>query len=227
MKPEEVCVIIPAFNESGRIGRVVFAVRSLGFPVLVVDDGSTDETSAVASKAGAEVISYKPNGGKGYAIRKGIERFLDEGRYPAAVFMDSDGQHDPMDLARFLVALDLPNGDFVFGNRMADPRGMPLIRRWTNRTMSSILSACSGLSVPDTQCGYRAARREPLSRIRLETARFEIESEMVLEAGRTGARVLSVPVKSIYAGEKSRIRAGRDTVRFFKFLIAYHARKRP
>lgn len=226
MKPQDVRVIIPAFNESKRIAPIIAAVKAKGFPVLVVDDGSADDTAEAARKAGADVVSYKPNGGKGHALRKGIERFLAEGRCSAAVFMDSDGQHDPDDLDWFLAALDLPEGDFVFGNRMTNPKGMSPIRIVTNWTMSAILSACSGLKVPDTQCGYRGAKREALSKIRLETSRFEIESEMVLEAGRTGARVTSVPVKSVYADEKSRIRPIRDTVRFFKFLSGYRKRKR-
>ena len=130
------------------------------------------------------------------------------------------------DLAHFLAALDNPEADFVIGNRMHDPQGMPLIRRLTNRFMSGIISFFSGENVPDTQCGYRAAKREALTRVQLETSRFEIESEMILEAGRTGATVVSVPIRSVYEGGKSNIHPGRDTVRFFKFLGAYLVRRR-
>ncbi len=226
MKPADVCVVIPAYNEAKTISRIVTAVKALGFPVIVVDDGSGDGTATAAEWAGAHVVSYRPNQGKGNALRKGIEWFLDHTAAKAVIFMDSDGQHDPADLPRFLEALGQPEADFVIGNRMQNPEGMPLIRRLTNRFMSRIISFFSGERVPDTQCGYRAAKREPLTRVQLETSRFEIESEMILEAGRTGATVVSVPIRSVYEGGKSNIHPARDTARFFKFLGAYLARRR-
>ena len=227
MSPEEVCVIIPGYNESKNISRVVGSVKGLGFPVLVVDDGSTDDMSLQARKAGAEVVSYTPNQGKGVALRRGVEWFLTGSSLPAVIFMDSDGQHDPEDLPDFLKALDDPKSDLVIGNRMSDPRGMPFIRRLTNRFMSVILSLAAGQFVPDTQCGYRAARRECLSRLQLKTTRFEIESEMILEASRTGSKVASIPVRSVYEGGTSHIHPIRDTVRFFQFLFGYLRKRRP
>lgn len=226
MSPQDVCVLIPGYNEGKNIGRVVSAVRSLGFPVLVVDDGSQDDMAAQASRAGAEVLSYTPNQGKGTALRRGIEHFLKKNSQNALICMDSDGQHDPADLVLFLKALEDPKVDLVIGNRMSDPKGMPLIRRLTNRGMSAILSLAAGQRVPDTQCGYRAGKREALSKIRLKTARFEIESEMILEAARTGSRMASVPVRSVYEGGTSHIRPGRDTARFFGFLAGYLLRRR-
>ena len=219
-------MIIPAFNEAKNISRVIAAVKVLGFPVVVVNDGSGDDTAGEAERSGAQVVSYTPNQGKGVALRKGIEWFLASSHYPAAIFMDSDGQHDPADLSHFLTALDVPSSGLVVGNRMSRPVGMPLIRRLTNRLMSAILSFFAGQCVPDTQCGYRAVARETLSRMKLETDRFEIESEMILEAGRTGAKIISVPIRSVYEGGASHIHPGRDTVRFFKFLWAYLTRRR-
>ena len=224
MNPHDVCVLIPGYNESRAIAGVVRSVQGLGFPVLVIDDGSTDSMAEKAREAGAEVLSYAPNQGKGMAIRRGIEWFLGQPLYRAAVLMDSDGQHDPADLQKFMEELDRPNVDFVIGNRMADPQGMPLVRRLTNRFMSAILSWACGQRVPDTQCGYRAAKREAFSKLKLETTRFEIESEMTLEAGRTGSKIVSVPVRSVYEGGSSNIHPARDTVRFFKFLFKYLSR---
>ena len=224
MNPRDVCVLIPGYNESRAIAGVVRSVQDLGFPVLVIDDGSTDNMAEKAREAGAQVLSYGPNQGKGMAIRRGTQWFLEKSSYRAAIFMDSDGQHDPADLSLFLNALE--TSDFVVGNRMADPKGMPLVRRLTNRFMSALLSLVARQWVPDTQCGYRAATRDALSKICLKTTRFEIESEMVLEAGRVGSRVASVPVKSLYRGETSDIRPIRDSARFFKFLLAYIFRKK-
>ena len=214
-------MIIPAYNEQKNIARVVAGVRDLGFPVLVVDDGSGDDTAQAAARSGAEVVSSAANQGKGAALRRGIRWLLETSRYPAAVFMDSDGQHDPADLKNFLAALEEPASGLVIGDRMGSPGGMPLLRRWTNRLMSGVLSCFAGQRVPDTQCGYRAARREVLSRMMLETDRFEIESEMALEAARAGVKIVSVPVRSVYENGKSHIHPGRDTARFFKFLFCY------
>lgn len=226
MKTEDAYVIIPGYNEAKNIARVVLAVKKLGFPVLVVDDGSKDNMVSLARQAGADVVSYSPNQGKGAAIRRGIHWLLQKTSYQAAIFMDSDGQHDPADLSGFLKALEDPGVDAVIGNRMSDPKGMPLIRRLTNAFMSAILSAAAGQSVPDTQCGYRAVRRQTLSGLSLQTTRFEIESEMILEVARTGARISSIPVRSVYEGGSSHIRPMRDTVRFFRFLFKYLARRR-
>ena len=223
MKPQDVCVIIPGYNEAKNIPRVVTAVKNLGFPVLVVDDGSKDDMAAQARLAGAHVFSYAPNEGKGAAIRRGIDWFLKKTSYQAVVFMDSDGQHDAADLPIFLKALENPEIDLVIGNRMNNPKGMPFVRRHTNVIMSALISAAAGQKVPDTQCGYRAAKREAIGRLQLESSRFEIESEMILEAARTHSRISSVPVRSVYEGGTSHIHPLRDTVRFFKFLFKYLA----
>lgn len=214
--PENVLVLLPAFNEETRIVPVIEAVRSMRFPVLVVDDGSKDATAERSKAAGAELIKLRENGGKGGAMRRGFDWFLGRG-YAAVVMMDADGQHDPQDLWNFLSALD-SGADFVIGNRMTDLRGMSILRRATNKFMSALLSRKAGIAVPDTQCGYRAITRQALRDMRLTVSRFEIESEMILQASEMGLTVRSVPVRTIYGTEKSRIRPVRDTLRFFSFL---------
>jgi glycosyltransferase involved in cell wall biosynthesis len=223
LNPARVLVVIAAYDEEKKIGTIVRSVRALGFPVLVVDDGSKDATARTAREAGADVFPSEVNEGKGASIRKGIARFL-EGSDEALVLMDADGQHDPADLSVFVDALE--SAGVVIGNRMHDPGRMPWLRRVTNRAMSGTISFLSRRRVPDTQCGYRAFRREALSKLRLETSRFEIETEMILEAGRTGAVVMSVPIRSVYEGGFSHIRPARDTARFFSFLFRYLLRSR-
>lgn len=195
------------------------------FPVLVVDDGSTDATGDRSRTAGAELLKLRENGGKGAAMRRGFDWFLGRG-YKAVVTMDADGQHDPQDLWGFLAALE-HGADFVIGNRMGDLRGMSPIRRLTNRFMSGLISRQAGFPIPDTQCGYRAITREALRDMRLTVSRFEIESEMILQAAEMGLNVRSVPVRTIYGTEKSRIRPVRDTIRFFKFLNKRKKRAQP
>ena len=198
-------------------------MRSLRFPVLVVDDGSSDGTPGKIKNLDVHSILSLKNKGKGASLRKGFEWFLGQ-NYSALILMDADGQHDPTQLSSFMKKLE--EADFVIGNRMQDPHGMPWLRRMTNRCMSWMISAIAGQKIPDTQCGYRAITREALQKIQLRTTNFEIESEMLLEAARRGLVIRSVSIRSVYEGETSHIRPLRDTIRFFKFIFEFLSRKK-
>jgi glycosyltransferase involved in cell wall biosynthesis len=212
-------VLIPAYNEEKNIERVTKAVRALGFPVLVVDDGSKDSTSVVASRAGAQVLTLNPNGGKGAALRKGLDKFLSE-RYPAVILMDADGQHDATETPSFIEALN--NGaDLVVGSRMECTTGMPWERVATNRLLSWLISLVAGWNIPDTQCGYRAMTRDTAQKIKLITNRYEIESEMLLEAAKHKKKIVSIPIRCVYEGGKSQIHPWKDTYRFARFIVHY------
>ncbi|HTL70271.1 MAG TPA: glycosyltransferase family 2 protein, partial [Candidatus Eisenbacteria bacterium] len=108
LTPSDVCVVIPAYNEGAHVAGVVARVREKGYPVVVVDDGSTDDTVRLCRASGATVLEASRNQGKGAAMKRGFEWFLGADaprRYEALIFMDADGQHDPADLTRFLEAL--------------------------------------------------------------------------------------------------------------------------
>ncbi len=221
IKKSETCVLIPAYNEERNIARVAGRVRDLGFHVVIVDDGSSDRTVDNAKKLqGVDVLTSSVNQGKGAVLRRGFQWFLST-KYSALVMMDADGQHDPEELDLFITALNAGRMDFVVGNRMSQPTGMPLVRRVTNRFLSWIISSVAGQKIPDSQCGYRALKRAVLEKISLKTTRFEIESEMLLEAARKGFVIGWVPIRSVYEGEKSQINPVRDTLRFFSFLFKY------
>lgn len=224
MTEKDVVVIVPAYNEEKHVGSLVKAIRREGYRVLVSDDGSRDRTVEIALDAGAEVLATPLNGGKGSAIRRGLQWFIGSS-YEAAVLMDGDGQHAVEDLPVFLQALNT-GAHLVVGDRLRDPKGMPALRRATNLVMSGLLGAVSGARVPDSQCGYRALTRVCAQRLKLRTAHFEIESEMILEAARAGLRVASVPIRCLYAGQSSHIRPIRDTRRFVTFLGSYLLRGR-
>ncbi|UCG24439.1 MAG: glycosyltransferase family 2 protein, partial [Chloroflexota bacterium] len=117
--------LIPAYNEASRISPVIAATGEY-LPVLVVDDGSTDDTAAVAAAAGANVKTVNPNQGKGAALRAGFRQAIDDG-YDAVVTLDADGQHDPAEIPKFLDAYDRLGSDLIIGKR--DFSDMPLIRR--------------------------------------------------------------------------------------------------
>jgi glycosyltransferase involved in cell wall biosynthesis len=217
MSSPKVIVAIPACNEESRIGAVVRGCREQGVEVWVVDDGSRDATAARSREAGARVIRHEQNVGKGMAIRTALAEFVG-GDADFLVFLDADGQHDPAHLPEFVRRGVETGAALVVGNRMSHAEAMPRIRRWTNRTMSWIVSRLAGREVPDSQCGFRLVTREFAQRFRPTTAHFDLESEMLVVAGREGMRVEFVEIRTIYAGESSHIRPVRDTLRFLRFL---------
>ena len=216
----ETCVLIPAYNEAKNIERVVRAVREQGFPVVVVDDGSTDGSKHILASLGIHAILSPKNEGKGASLRKGLQWFVAQHALKAVILMDGDGQHSPEELQDFLAVLNR-GADVVVGNRLWKPHGMPFVRLATNRFMSWLLSRAAGQNIPDTQCGFRAMTRRAVEGLRLETDRFETESEILLDASRRGLEVHSIPVRALYRDEVSHIRPLRDTFRFFRFLVEY------
>jgi glycosyltransferase involved in cell wall biosynthesis len=213
--------LIPAYNEAARVGEVVAVARRHVAEVVVVDDGSTDETVAAAEKAGAKVLRHPQNRGKGATIATALDYF---GRSDTelAVLLDADGQHDPSEIGKFVDAAEKERADIVVGTRMGDVRGMPRVRLWTNRFTSRVTSKLAGQRIPDSQCGFRLLRRAVLKDLKLSTARFETETEMLIQAGRAGHKIVSVPIRTIYEpGRTSRIHPWRDTVRFFKLVGKY------
>lgn len=212
----KICVVIPAYNEERAIGPLASEIRSRGLDVLVIDDGSTDSTAVAARGAGATVLSRMPNRGKGASLATGFSWALEHG-YEAVITVDGDGQHHPEDIAQFLTVAAKGYG-IVVGNRLHNPRSMPLTRLLTNRFMSWIISSVTGQRIPDTQCGFRLITREVLEGVKVETSKYEIESEILIKSARKGFTIASVPIKSIYLNEQSYINPVADTFRFVRYL---------
>ncbi len=210
-------VLVPAFNESKSLGSLIPEIRRYLPEVLVIDDGSTDESARVAARAGASVLRHSKNSGKGAALQTGFQYVLEKG-YEGCLVIDGDGQHSPKDIPLFLKAAEETSAAMVIGNRMGDVRYMPIVRRLTNRLMSSVLSYLLKENIPDTQCGYRYIRSNLLKTIELQSLRYDIESELSIEARRNGFHITSVPIQTIYSNEKSGIHPFRDTLRFLKLL---------
>jgi len=133
--------------------------------------------------------------------------------------MDADGQHLPNEIPTFLEAAVHGKGDLILGDRMGDPKGMPLGRRGTNWLMSLLLSRVAGRRIPDTQCGFRLLSKRVLEGLDLVSERFEIESELVVKAAWAGYGIHSVSVSSVYGRSSSFIHPVRDTFRFLRFLL--------
>jgi glycosyltransferase involved in cell wall biosynthesis len=207
--------VIPAYCESATIADVVQGVRAHGVRPLVIDDGSTDGTLEAAVGAGAEAVRHPTNKGKGAALRTGFARAKEAG-CSWIVTLDADGQHDPADLPAFFEAASRDAGDVLLGNRMGNTRDMPRLRRLTNRVMSRWVSRATGLEIPDSQCGYRAFRTAALNDVTFETEHFEMETEILVRLARRGYRIASVPIKTIYRSERSKINPIIDTLRFWR-----------
>ncbi len=154
-----IAVIIPAHNEAKAIGPLTASVRGLGYDVIVVDDGSSDGTGAVAASVGAVVLRTGQKSGKGNALRLGFGHALKKG-YAAVVTMDGDGQHAPSDIHLFVACFQKTGAPIVNGNRMRDPAGMPFVRRVTNAFMSWVISSICRQQIKDTQCGFRLVSAE-------------------------------------------------------------------
>ncbi len=214
----KVMAVIPAWNAEGAVGAVVRGLNRAvpGILVLVVDDGSTDGTSAAAREAGALVIRHEVNQGKGAALQTGFDEAGLRG-VERVLTLDADGQHDPAYAPRLLGALD--GSDVVIGSRDGDRTGMPWIRRATNSVMTSIVSVLAGKRIEDTQSGYRAVSASVLAAVHPASRRFEYESEFLIEAGRKGFRIGSVPIPTLYNAPGSHIDPFRDTLRFVRLLL--------
>jgi glycosyltransferase involved in cell wall biosynthesis len=212
--------VIPAFNEEKHIGDVVRRTREQLDHVLVVDDGSSDETAGLAREAGAEVIVHPENRGKGESIKSGLRYWL-ERQLTWVVILDADGQHRPEEIDRLIRAAASDGASLLLGNRMKDISSMPLVRRWVNRYMSKKISRLCGQDIPDTQCGFRMLHRHFIPEVLTGTDRFDYETEMLIIASRKGFRIESVPISTVYSDEVSSINPIRDTVRFFKLIRRY------
>ncbi len=217
---ETVLAIIPAYCEGRFIGQVVRKVLDYLQAVLVVDDGSADNTTTEAEAAGAKVIRHSKNLGKGAALKTGLDYAASIGA-AFFLFLDGDGQHDPSEIPVFIDAINRSDFDLVVGNRMRNLESMPLIRRWTNQFMSWQIGRICKIPIPDSQCGFRIARKELLPVLMAPSNRFEFESESIILAAQQGFRLGFVPIRTIYTDQHSKIRPLRDTMRYLRLIFKY------
>ena len=210
---DTILALVPGYQEGPRIAGVVVGA-SAHLPVLVVDDGSTDDTAAQAEAAGATLLRQIPNAGKGAALRAGFRYALEQGA-AAVVTLDADGQHDPAEIPMFLAAFETAHPELVIGRR--DFASMPPIRRLSNTLGGWIFSASVGRRVMDNQSGYRlVGRRLMTALLGSEESGFEFEVEMIARCIALGLPMTDVPIRTIYRGEPSHIRPWRHFTEFLR-----------
>ena len=213
----DVIAVIPAYQAAPTLDAVVRATAE-HLPVLVVDDGSTDETSTVAQAAGAEVLRQPANQGKGAALRRGFKRALDSG-VSAVLTLDADGQHDPACAPDFLQAWRGNGAPLIIGRR--DFGQMPLTRRLANNLGTLTFSWAVGRHIEDNQSGYRLIA-QPLLRHLLASSEdgFEFEVEMITDAIRAGLAIDWVPIPTIYDDAGSHISPVSHVANFLRVARA-------
>ncbi|MFH1754134.1 MAG: glycosyltransferase family 2 protein [Candidatus Latescibacterota bacterium] len=217
---DQTAIVIPAYNAASHLRDVIRRCRAIipNERIIVVDDGSSDASFAIAHEEGVTAIKHQENWGKGKALSTGIHKAQEMGA-AYAFTIDADGQHDPKAIPGFLAHLQKTGADIIIGNRMSDVRDMPWLRVRTNRLTSWIISLVAGQKIPDSQSGYRLIKTALFVQIRLETRRYEAESELLIKASKLGAKIEAVPIETIYGEEVSSIHPLIDTLRFFRLVI--------
>lgn len=223
MHDKAILALIPAWNEGPRLRPVVEATQ-LYLPVLVVDDGSRDETPAVAERAGAIVVSHERNRGKGVALMTGFDWALERG-WDAVLTLDADGQHDPSDIPKFLDAHQAGGWDLIIGKRRFEE--MPFPRRYTNPLGSWLLSLALNERILDNQSGFRLHDRGLLEVLDLSTTGFELEVELIIQAVCQEMRIGWVEIRTIYGIDKtSYFHPVKDSARFLAMVWRAWRRRR-
>ncbi len=188
--------VIPAYNEEGRVGKVVSSTKKFVNAVIVVDDGSTDGTAREAKKAGARVIRLVKNLGKGHALREGVMRAKKLGG--EIVMLDADGQHRPKDIPKLLKRLE--SADIVFGQRIGGK--MPLIKRFGNWSLQRLFNLLFGGAIKDTQCGFKAVKPGVIEKIMWNSNGYFVDTEIAARASYNRLKIAQVTIPVIYHDPK-------------------------
>lgn len=213
---EHILTVLAAYQERALVGEVVCQVREQGLPVLVVDDGSTDETGSRAEDAGAIVLRHDRNRGKGTALQTGFRWALRNG-YDAVLTLDADGQHDPTEIPLFLKAYREKGYDLLIGFR--NFRDMPWTRQMTNNFGRWTLTRVLGEPMLDNQSGYRLLSRRLVkaSFESIETG-YEFEVDVIAICLRQGYSLGWVPIRTIYNGQPSHINHFKHVYNYLRLL---------
>ena len=212
--PRHICAVIPTYNNGGTVADVVRGVLWQGLPVLVVDDGSTDDTAQKLEGLEIKVIRHPRNRGKGRALKTGLEEARRLG-YRFALTMDADGQHDPADIPALVAAAG--ERTLVVGSRNIAAEGMSSGSTFANRFSNFWFTVQTGRKLPDTQTGFRIYPLEDLPSLKLLTARYEAELTLLVFSAWKNLRLVPVPVRVYYP--EDRVTHFRPFADFFRISV--------
>jgi len=211
--------VIPAFNEEKYIYDVAKMAKEFVDTVIVVDDGSTDETFSKAMDSGAIVLKHEKNLGKGAALRTGFKYALEHGA-DIVVTLDGDMQHNPFEIPKFLEKIREEGVDIVVGSRFLEKvKNMPIQRRLSNFITTKILNKIFKVPMTDSQSGFRAFKTKVLEEVTFKDDRYGAETEILIEAKRKGFNIVEVPISVRYEGQRSKIRPMRETLSWIWLII--------
>ena len=212
-------VLMPTYNNAGTIAKVIADVKQYSEDVIVVNDGSTDDTKNIlASIADIKVIDYPKNKGKGYALKLGLQKTYEWG-YRYAITIDSDGQHYADDIPTFLDKIEEKPDSLLIGARNLAADNMPSKNTFANKFSNFWYKVETGKTLSDTQSGYRLYPLEKLQKIHFITRRYEFEVEIIVRAAWRGVNVENIPIKVYYPPVEERVSHFRPLQDFTRISI--------
>lgn len=191
----KISIVIPFFNENKHITSVIDGLSKYKLPIVLVDDGSTDELK-LKTTGQVTLLTHKINLGKGAAMKTGAQYAFESGA-DAVVFMDGDNQHKASDLPKFIEALEKGNCNAVFGVRRYN-NNVPMVRYLGNKFASVVLFILFGIKVSDVLCGFKAVTKKGYKDVYWDSTGYGVETEMIARAGKAKLKFSEVPIESIY-----------------------------
>lgn len=219
-------IIVPAYNEQKVIGKVLDGLKQIKIEgmekeIVVVDDGSSDNTKSQALKRGVTVLTHIVNRGLGGALGTGL-LYAKKINADLVVTFDADGQHESEDLKKMIAPLLQHNADVVIGSRMLTKGGMPVDRKIINLAANVVNYLLWSVWVTDTQSGLRAFSKEAVKKIEIKMNKMEVSSEFLKEIGRNHLKVAEVPIKAIYTDySKSKGQKNANAINVLVKLLVY------
>lgn len=211
------CAVIPFYNESTTIKKIIDETHKYVNTIIAVNDGSTDDSAEkILIKKNVILLSDNKNQGKGFALKKGFTKAIEIG-CDAVITLDADLQHNPESIPKFIKFLS--KFDLILGNRLNDISDMPKQRILSNRLTSFLLSKKTGIKIVDSQCGFRAFKTEVLKKVKTRSNGYEAESEIIILAARAGFKIGFVEVPTIYGNETSKMNPFKTIFGFAKVLF--------
>ena len=215
----QACVLLPTYNNAQTLEAVLDSLAAFTRQIIVVNDGATDNTEEILSRYPfLKVVSYKPNRGKGNALKQGFRYAWQQG-YRYAISIDSDGQHYAHDLPAFLTAITEQPGTLIIGARNMDQAHIPGKSSFGNKFSNFWFWVETGIRLPDTQSGYRLYPLEPLSKMKFFTRKYEFEIETPVRLAWKGVKVIPIPVSVYYPPASERISHFRPFKDFTRISI--------